>query len=404
MLARMRTRLRKTVLLITLALGACSEPEDRSAVLGQVDYGGHVERIEALGDYSAEEAALLLQLAGANASFSVRTGFSLQRVVYRTTGVRGEPTLVSGLVAVPASGAIKGVVSWQHGTNSFRPNSISQPSVPEGVGVAALFASDGYLLVAPDYIGLGVSHDVHPYYHWPSTVETTTDLLSIAARILPALSRAPAFDVYLAGFSQGGGATAALQRTLEADNPTPLRVRAAATLAAAFDPAGISLANAIETDNPFFLAMIVNALAFVHERPLEDVIQAPYARQLPALFDGTHGQADILAHLPPHLTGLLTERFLRDFTQGVREPAWFYDALEAARTDDYAPQAPLRICFGTRDTIVVPAEAKNAFERMRDAGGRVELHDVGPFTHDDLVVNTLPSVQRWFDELQRSAP
>jgi hypothetical protein len=41
---------------------------------------------------------------------------------------------------------------------------------------------------------------------------------------------------------------------------------------------------------------------------------------------------------------------------------------------------------------------------MRALGGNVELMDVGPYEHDEVVLPSLPRIQQWFDELDRRAP
>jgi hypothetical protein len=385
-----------------LWLMGCSADELDIAAVGRLDYAGRVSRIETLGRYSSSEASLLFRAAGNHAVVSTENSYFLYRVTYPTAAVHAGVTTVSGLVAVPATRRIKGIVSWQHGTNTDRQNSISKPSIPEGLGVSALFASDGFMVVAPDYIGLGVSHDMQAYYHWPSTVSSVVDLLLIAQIMLDSIAVDPDRDLYLAGFSQGGGATAAVQRFLEANNPTGLRLRGAATMAAEFNPAEIGLRNAIASDNPFYLAFLLVAFADVYGQSLDRVVQEPYNSQLASWFDGSHDQAFFDQHLPRHVNQLLTAQFLRAEEAGAEDPPWFYDALRLARTDDYAPQAPLRIHFGSQDSIVIPDEARAAFTHMQALAGNVELVDVGPYNHDQIVLHSLPSIQRWFDSLGRN--
>ncbi len=398
-----RSALATGTLLVALTT-ACAPDETDIRAVGHLDYGGRVERIETLGRYSSLEATLLLQLADAPGKVSTENDYFLYRVTYPTTGVDGGKTTVSGLVALPTTPHIKGVVSWQHGTNTYRPGSISKPSMPEGLGISALFAGDGYLLVAADYIGLGVSTEAQAYYHWPSTVNAVTDLLSIASIMLDGIGESPDGDLYLTGFSQGGGATAAVQRALEEHNPTGLRLRAAAPIAGAFDPRGTSLPHLVESDDTHHFAFLLASFSQVYGQSLTGIVQPDFVDQLAEWFDGTHDQAFLDEHLPDHLEELLTKRFLSDYEAGLEEPAWFYEALEAASTYDYAPQAPLRIHFGRRDTIVIPEEAEHAFLHMQSLGGNVTLVDVGPYGHDDTVLHALPPIQRWFDELEGTAP
>jgi dienelactone hydrolase len=396
--------LRITLACCALASSGCGGDELDMGAVGRLDYHGRVERIETLGRYTTTEAVLLFNASGARSKGNVENDYYLYRVIYPTENVDGDTTTVSGLVALPATRRMKGVLAWQHGTNTYRPNSISKPSLPEGLGISAVFAGDGYLVAAADYIGLGVSTEPQAYYHWPSTVSTVVDLLSIAKMMLDGLAEAPDDDLYLAGFSQGGGASAAIQRSLEQDNPTGLTLRGNATIAAAFDPLAISLANTIEHSDTFYLALIAESFARLYGGSLADVVQAPYAEKLPSWFDGTHDGTFLEAHIPARVEDLVTPEFLAGYEEGLETPAWFYEGLRAATLSDFAPRAPLRIHYGNTDTTVSPAEARAGFERMRDLGGNVEVVDMGAFDHENIVVASLPYIQQWFDGLERHEP
>ena len=381
----------------------CAADEIDIHDVGRLDYAGRVERIETLGRYSASEAALLFNLSGVRSKMAAENAYFLYRVTYSTHGVQDEAERVSGLLAVPATRKIKGVVSWQHGTNTYRPESISKPSLPEGLGLAAVFAGDGYILAAADYVGLGVSTSPQAYYHWPSTVNAVIDLISIAEIVLEGVADAPDHDLYLAGFSQGGGASAAVQRALEETNPTGLELRATATLAAAFSPRWVSIHSVFKYSSTVYFSLVVNSFAKIYGGSLSDVVKAPYSERLPVWLDGTRNGAWLAEHLPKRIEDLATESFIQAYKAGIAEPKWLYDGLEAAETANFAPKAPLRIHFGEDDTDVVPAEAHNGFARMRELGGNVQLFNLGPNRHETTVVAALPYVQQWFDSLERQA-
>jgi len=398
-----------TVWLASLALtiwvsAGCARDEVEIGAVGALDYQGRVERIETLGRYSTLDATLLFQFAGARAKVATEDDYYLYRVVYPTADVHGGTTTVSGLVAVPATRDIKGVVSWQHGTNTYRHDSISEPSLPEGLGTAGVFGGDGFIMVAADYIGLGVSTEPQAYYDWPSTVSTVTDLISIAEIMLDGIARAPRLDLYLAGFSQGGGATAAVQRSLEQNNSTGLQLRGAAAISAAFNPLAVSMPHVIESNDTLSMALFATSFSQLYGQPLSDVIQAPYDSLLPGWFDGTKDQDFLSANLPTRVDQLVTAGFLSGYEAGTQAPQWFYDGLTAAATSDYAPRAPLRIYYGDQDTVVIPKEAEAAFTGMQALGGDVELVDLGAYDHDNIVVAALPNIQQWFDALAGQAP
>lgn len=399
-----------TVAWLWLSMG-CSDPDavDIRAV-GHLDYEGRIERIETLGRYTALDTTLLFQLIPVSGRIAVENDYFLYRVAYPTENVRGGQTTVSALIAIPSDRNIKGIVSWHHGTQTNRKFSISIPSA-EGLGIAGLFAGDGYILVAADYIGLGLNHETHPYYHWPSTVTTLIDLLSIAEIMLDGIAANPDRDLYLSGFSQGGGATLALQKALETNHPTGLQLRAAAPISGAFDPAGVSLRRAIQGDDPFnpeylvlHMAYLSAAFAEVYGESLSGVVQEAYADRLHEWFDGTHDSEFLKRHLPHHLEDFLTGEFLQGLKNGEMEPTWFRDALAATVTSDYVPRATLRMFFGKGDRIVSPEESPTAYEKMRALGGNVELVDLGEIDHEESVLRALPNVQNWFDGIEASKP
>eukprot|EP01041_Mallomonas_annulata_P015645 gene15646-33056_t len=93
-------------------------------------------------------------------------GMAIWRVTYETIGIDGRPTQASGTMIVP-DGAIGPlpVVSDQHGTQTARLDPDAPPMANEIYSAGLLFATQGYLVVGADYLGLGVSDTLHPYYH-----------------------------------------------------------------------------------------------------------------------------------------------------------------------------------------------------------------------------------------------
>ena len=136
---------------------------------------------------------------------------NLYRVVYNTIGQNGESETVSGGVYIPQMDVnkIKGVVLFFHPT-FFAKSSVSSYN-PQGrvnSALAALFASSGYVVLAPDYIGMGINkHQVHPYVIYPQV--NAADGLSILAtfrQMAGALNLSIAnktLPLFVSGYSEG---------------------------------------------------------------------------------------------------------------------------------------------------------------------------------------------------------
>jgi hypothetical protein len=148
--------------------------------------------------------------------------------------------------------------------------------------------------------------------------------------------------------------------------------------------------------------LLLTAFSYVYEQPLDGVVREPYKDELPVWFDGSHDKDFLDEHLPEHVDELLDDAFLRDFAAGIAEPAWLYEALELAGTYDYAPLAPLRMFFGSKDETVIPEEAYAAAAHMQALGGKVETVEVGSYDHDEIVLPSLPPIQRWLDRLEEA--
>lgn len=145
------------------------------------------------------------------------TDVSFQALEYDTTVPLpgGNRTFhVSGGLLTPDGidkSEIKGVLVYFHGTTF---NNSQVPSQYEGnvetALMAEVFASQGYIVVMPDYVGQGVDFlDVHPYVLYPKvSAQTAVDMLKAVKPNLLArygfLPGDPALKLFSAGYSEGG--------------------------------------------------------------------------------------------------------------------------------------------------------------------------------------------------------
>jgi dipeptidyl aminopeptidase/acylaminoacyl peptidase len=125
-------------------------------------------------------------------------------LLYRSSGVTGKRTAVSGTLAVPKGRAPKGgwpLISWAHGTTG-----IADRCAPSRGGDAApplleRWLKAGYAIARTDYEGLGTPGD-HPYLNGRSEGSALLD----AARAARRLDKRIGKRFLLAGHSQGGQA------------------------------------------------------------------------------------------------------------------------------------------------------------------------------------------------------
>ncbi len=129
----------------------------------------------------------LLALAGAP-----NCGVDVYYLRFWTKGGAGETTESSGALmvptgATPCSGP-RPIVLYAHGTNTDKTLNladVTNPNNSEGILIAAMFAAQGYIVVAPNYAGYDISTlGYHPFLNAEQQSGEMIDTLT-AARAAP---------------------------------------------------------------------------------------------------------------------------------------------------------------------------------------------------------------------------
>jgi acetyl esterase/lipase len=132
---------------------------------------------------------------------------SAYRILYQSTGLKGEPIAVSGVVVVPGGSAPpqgRDVIAWAHPTTEVAPGCAPslQPNVFSTIPGLSQALGRGYVVVSADYPGLGTA-EPHPYLVGLSEGRAVLDSVR-AASLIPGASVGNRFAVW--GHSQGGHA------------------------------------------------------------------------------------------------------------------------------------------------------------------------------------------------------
>lgn len=367
-----------------LAAAACSPPPL------QGDGKQDVE-ITPLKTYQPLQAQALLWLVGVK-GIGVADAFDCYRVVYPSTDARGHPIRLSGLLALPRGAPARGLVSFQHGTTSDR-RSVPSNLSDDGLAAAIVFAGNGYAAIAPDYAGLGISPGPHPYYVAADTARAVIDMIHAVRHIRGVPQGAP----FLMGFSEGGYASLAAQRALEAEGE---KVLATAAVAGAYNLRAISIPWTLKGKSPqasIYLALWVRGYALRYGHPLDSAFTSRYAALVPMLFDTPHDADTILKALPRDPLALFRPDLL-DAIDG-KGKHWLVDALAENEMGDWAAEAPIRLYQGTGDVDVPPAEATTTAKQMRARGSDIRAIAVGRVDHNQSILLAAPPILTWLQAL-----
>ncbi|MCB1621938.1 MAG: alpha/beta hydrolase [Thiothrix sp.] len=224
---------------IALLLSACGGGSDDSGntntatpARGQLQSASRLASFtRAELDFSAGDVALSQQQQQL-----LQYGVTLYKLVYVTQDQNGALVNASGLLVLPdRNPQLAGpLLSFQHGTiyhDAKAPSNDLTPSAPP-----LLFASLGYITLAPDYLGYGSSRGApHPYLQKTPSAMVVIDLLRAAQTWLDNQGIRRNGQLFLTGYSQGGYVTMAAQQALEALNTADLQVTAAVPAAGPYD-------------------------------------------------------------------------------------------------------------------------------------------------------------------------
>ena len=140
---------------------------------------------------------------------------------YGTVGGVGEATTASGGIMVPsgADPACQGprpVLLYAHGTTLDKNKNMASPQDGEAALIAAMYAAQGYIVVAPNYAGYEASTlPYHPYLNIDQQAKDMVDALTAARKGFAAVGARASSMLFVSGYSQGGTVSMATQRALQ---------------------------------------------------------------------------------------------------------------------------------------------------------------------------------------------
>jgi acetyl esterase/lipase len=176
---------------------------------------------------ASSSGAQLLQITGNPAC-----GVDFYYVKFWTLGGAAEITESSGAMMVPTGAAptcsgARPIVLYAHGTNTDKALNIADitnTANTEGVLIAAMFAAQGFIVVAPNYAGYDISMlGYHPFLNAEQQSGEMIDILTAARAALPNTMSSATSDsgkLFITGYSEGGHVAMATLRALEASGAT----------------------------------------------------------------------------------------------------------------------------------------------------------------------------------------
>ena len=174
------------------------------------------------------------------ATSAAKCGVAVEKIDYPTRGAANERTNATAAVMLPTGNSAdctgdRPILLYAHGTTTDKDYDLTQVSANnaatlEGRAIAANFAAQGYIVIAPNYAGYDDSKlSYHPYLVAEQQSKDMTDALDnarvvIARQKLVNDNNYRNVDVgdqlFVSGYSQGGHVAMATARRLESNDET----------------------------------------------------------------------------------------------------------------------------------------------------------------------------------------
>jgi len=350
---------------------------------------------------------------------------SVYKVHYNTIGGAGEATDGSAAVFVPTGGGAscsnsRPVVLYAHGTSLQKSYDMADiANNTEARLAAAVFAAQGFIVVAPNYTGYsGSSLGYHPYLDRVAQAADMIDALRAARTSFGAIGAKDSGKLMVTGYSQGGYVALATQRAMQDLGTNEFTLTAASGMSGPYAIARFGddlFGGAPRSGATVIVPMIINAgqhaSAALYATP-SDVYETQYAASIADLVPGSLGSGDLVdqgklpesalfaADSQPQMpgytayfgannlirtayrSGYLADLAAHPCDQSATSPLACTPAHNLrkwlVRNDlrSYMPNAPTMLCGGHDDPVVPFFNATSAASYFSARGSRITLLDI----------------------------
>ena len=227
---------------------------------------------------------------------------------YQTVDPAGNITPASAALMLPNDSATgcqgeRPIVLYAHGTHTevdFNLADLESSDNTESLLMAGMFAAEGYIVVAPNYVGYDTSTlGYHPYLNGDQQSKDMIDALAAARSALPTADAPDTVDggqLHVTGYSQGGFVAMATHRALQDAGET---VTASAPMSGPYALSAFSDAifqGRVTGGSPVNLTLLLtsyqNAYGDIYATPT-DAYEAQYAAGIETLLPNTASLGDL---------------------------------------------------------------------------------------------------------------
>ena len=374
-------------ILLLLLAGCAKEAQEPQEPPVRNDYLVRAEEVKTM---SKEMIKNFLETFGYGQYASlVQSDVRLLHVVYATEYPEGTTINVSGALLISGNYDSRfPTILFNHGTYGNRNDAPSVdirsiPSMEVFIGIAIASAFDCAVLI-PDYIGYGESKSItHPYTHGESLGQIGLDFIRAYREYMsdPAVALPFNNDIVITGYSEGGYASIALHKTIDAYPSEGLHVLKTVAGAGAYDLTAFSK-EILSNPNPLGTRMLSSYLwvigmyktDFRYSKSYADIFSEADNASLQSIGYDLAYYKNETANLQLH--EISSQLFKPEFISGILEETdtEFIRISQQNSFIDFTPKDSVIFVYGDADQWVYPVNTENTYKAMSEKGCPVKVY------------------------------
>lgn len=397
---KVQLRLIAVSAILFLTLSNCSKEE---IVLHPAERGAILEVVERGSLSQAEVVARMNELDG---SVVAQHDVTFYSITYRTRYM-GDPFDTRGLLIIPQGVDTANLLMYTHGTelpsrilgaeNISPSNYAGETDTNRDVRNMGLgWASAGYVVFMPDYIGYGISIGTdHPYMYMPEMFVSNVDGL-LAAKSYLQNNTDLYYDnrVFLTGWSQGGAASLSTHRYLQEDYASDFNVLGSSHLAGPhnferFHDDMMGRGGEDVTIMPIFSWAVYSVNKFSElKRPTDQLYNYPVFDQMSALFTPSSDPNEVF------------RAYFRTNVLNGEDQAYREVLQRNSNHSGWLPTGKVILHHGEDDQIVPYYCSTDTRDALTAAGGDVAFYSYPGGGHTTELGNFIVNTTTEFNQLK----
>lgn len=320
-------------------------------------------------------------------------GIKAQKITYYTPNYQGKLVKATGLVLYPKVNFNLSTVLYCHPTTDQRNNVPSNLKDILGVGfvLPLSYALAGYIVVAPDYLGLGSGDEKHPYVNAKTEASACIDMMKAANKFLATQPVQRYNENFITGYSQGGHVAMSVIKANKEKYNNLYNFKYMYAGAGPYDMSDTTLNKGIIAKttypNSAFLAYVINSCNYIGYKQYTTSYTEIIAPEYQTTYQNqVINEGGGLFWGPQEWRKLFKDTFITAITTNSNHP--LRQCLRESDVYNWYNKVPSTLSYTSLDATIIPENAKKTVDVQRGfyswwdlSKYDIDSRDLGPFDH-----------------------